>query len=127
MPLYNPVSSTIKVTATAGENLVAGDLVYLKSDGKYWKASNTSVTTASTKLLLANATINADATGEFIAYGQFTTSGLTAGSNYFVGASGAITATSPTTEDYVVRPIGTALSTTILEFNPDVTWITYKV
>ena len=116
----------LTITATAGENLVAGNLVYLKNDGKYWKASNTSTTTATTKLLIANGTINADATGSFTAYGPFTTTGLTAGSNYFVGASGAITTTAPTTEDYVVRPIGTALSTTILEFNPDNTWITYK-
>lgn len=120
-------NKAISVVATAGENLVAGNLCYLKSDGKYWKAGNGSVTTSSTKLLMANATINADATGEFIAYGQFTTSGLVAGSNYFVGTAGAITTTPPTTEDSVTRPIGTALSTTVLEFNPDVTWLTYKV
>jgi hypothetical protein len=116
----------LAIIGTAGENLVAGNLCYLKSDGKYWKASNTSVTTASTKLVMANATISANATGELIVFGQFTTTGLTAGSNYFVGAAGAITTTAPSTEDYVVRPVGTALSTTVLEFNPSVSWITYK-
>lgn len=119
-------SKAITIIATAGENLVSGNLCYLKNDGKYWKASNTAASTASTRLVLANATINANATGEFIVTGQYTTTGLSAGSNYFVGAAGAITTTSPTTEDYVVRPVGTALSTTVLEFNPDTTWIVYK-
>lgn len=130
----NPVQSNLNLgtyaitqTATAGENLVSGNLCYLKSDGKYWKASNTSVTTASTHLLIANASITADTTGEFIMYGQFTTSGLTAGSVYFVGAAGAISTSTPTTQDYVIRPIGTALSTTILLFTPGPEWATYKV
>jgi len=116
----------ISVIATAGESVVAGNLLYLKNDGKYWKASNTSETTSTTSLAIANASISADATGEVIVYGTFTTTGLTAGSNYFVGAGGAITTTTPTTEDYVIRPIGTALSTTKLIFNPTTSWITYK-
>ena len=127
MPLYNPVStSTIKVNATAGENLASGNLVYLKSDGKYWKASVTSYTTGISKLLLANATILADAVGEFIAYGTFTTSGLTAGSVYYMNTSGGIATTTPSTQDYVIRPIGTASTTTTLEFDPSVSWATYK-
>jgi hypothetical protein len=127
MPLFQPVSaSTIKVNATAGENLVAGDLTYLKSDGKYWKASVSSSTTGTAKLLLANATINADTSGEFIAYGTFTTSGLTAGSVYFMSTGGGISTASPTTQDYVIRPVGTASSTTTLEFDPSVSWATYK-
>lgn len=128
MPLYNPVStSTIKVNATAGENLVAGNLCYLKSDGKYWKASVSSTTTGTAKLLMANATINANDTGEFIAYGTFTTSGLTAGSVYYMSTGGGIATTPPSTQDYVIRPIGTASSTTTLEFDPSVNWATYKV
>lgn len=127
MPLYNPTSiSTIKVNATAGENLVAGDLAYLKSDGKYWKASVSSSSTGTQKLLLANATINADAVGEFIAYGTFTTSGLTAGAVYYMSTGGGISTTPPSTQDYVIRPIGTASSTTTLEFDPSVSWATYK-
>ena len=114
------------IEATAGENLVAGNLCYLKSDGKYWKADNSAESTASTKLVIATETINANATGTLLTYGQFTTSGLNAGSNYFVGSTGGITATTPTTQDYVIRPIGTASSTTVLEFNPSVTWATYR-
>lgn len=127
MPLYNPASiSTIKVNATAGENLVAGNLCYLKSDGKYWKASVSSTSTGTAKLLMANATINADAVGQFVAYGTFTTSGLNAGSVYYLSLTGGISATPPSTQDYVIRPIGTASSTTTLEFDPSVSWATYK-
>ena len=136
MPLYQPLvqlTNNLNIgtyafteTATAGENLVAGNLCYLKSDGKYWKADVSASGTSTTKLLIANATISADATGEFIAMGNFNTTGLTAGSNYFVGTAGAITTATPTTQDYVIRPIGTALSTTVLEFNPSVSWATYK-
>lgn len=119
-------NEALSIIATAGENLVSGNLCYLKSDGKWWKASNTAAATASSRLAIANATINANATGELIVFGQYTTTGLTAGSVYFVGAAGAITTTTPTTEDYVVRPVGTASSTTTLEFNPSTSWITYK-
>jgi len=127
MPYYAPAStSTIKVNATAGENLVAGDLTYLKSDGKYWKASVSSSTTGTAKLLMANATISANAVGQFIAYGTVPMVGLTAGSVYFMSTGGGISTAAPTTQDYVIRPVGTASSTTTLEFDPSVSWATYK-
>jgi len=114
-------------TITAGENLVENDLVYLKSDGKYWKADNETVATCITELrLVTDATITANATGESLTIGLkdgFT--GLTAGSVYYVGASGAICLYSaiPDTEGIIVRSVGTAKSTTELEFNPDETYI----
>lgn len=109
---------------TAGESLVAGDLCYLKSDGKYWKADASVDTTSSTDLLLCNATIAADATGEFIEYGEYTTSGLTAGAIQYVSeTAGAITETAPTTSTSIVRIVGYAKSTTILVFKPDITYI----
>ena len=48
----------------------------------------------------------------------FTTSGLTAGASYFVGNSGGITNTAPTTSGYAVQRIGTAFSTTKLFLQP---------
>jgi hypothetical protein len=114
-------------TITAGENLVENDLVYLKSDGKYWKADYLTVATCSTELrLVTDATITANASGESLTIGLksgFT--GLTAGELYYVGASGAICLYSaiPDTEGIIVRSVGTAKSTTELEFNPDETYI----
>ena len=113
--------SQIRETRTAGENLVSGNLCYLKSDGKYWKTNASAEATASTKLLIALDTISADASGIFLREGEYTTTGLTAGSNYFISAAtaGAFTATAPTGTGKIIRTIGTAESTTKLFFNPD--------
>lgn len=109
---------------TAGEALSSGNLCYLKSDGKFWKTDADAEGTTKGLLALANASINADATGEFIVFGRYTTTGLTAGSVYYVSATtGAITATAPSTTGQQVRVIGYALSTTVLFFNPSQTWI----
>jgi hypothetical protein len=48
----------------------------------------------------------------------FTTSGLTPGASYFVGDSGSITATAPTTSGYAVQRVGAAYSTTKLFLQP---------
>jgi hypothetical protein len=54
----------------------------------------------------------------------FTTSGLTAGASYFVGNSGGITTTAPTTSGYAVQRIGAAFSTTRLFLQPGLIVIT---
>ena len=111
-------------TETAGEILANGDLAYLKSDGKYWKADASAESTASTDILMCTEAISADATGTFIEYGEYTTTGLTAGSNYYISeTAGAITTTAPSTSTSIVRIVGTALSTTVLKFKPDVTYV----
>jgi hypothetical protein len=110
-------------TITVGENVVSGDILYLNTDGKYWKASNTGETTSSTELRIANATILADASGAAIAKGPYTTTGLSTGVTYWLGDGGAYTSTQPTGDGNIVRYIGTPLSDTVLEFNPDETYI----
>ena len=61
---------------------------------------------------------------EVLTLGVYTTTGLTAGSIYYVSeTTGAITITKPTTSTSIVRVIAYALSTTELFVNPDVTWI----
>lgn len=114
----------ILVTKTAGESLTAGDVCYLKSDGKYWHVDASAEATCSTQLLMANATISADATGEFILIGDLTTTGLTAGDIYYASeTAGEYTNTAPSTSGAIVRIVGTAQSTTVLTFNPDITYI----
>lgn len=109
---------------TAGESLVNGDLCYLKSDGKYWKADASADTTCSQDLLMCLDTISADATGTFMEFGEFTTTGLTAGSVYYVSeTAGAITSTAPVTSTSIVRIIGTALSTTVLKLKIDSSFV----
>jgi len=110
---------THKNTLQAGEAVVAGDLTYLKSDGKYWKVNAAALATSAGRLAIANSTISADSMGTFIVKGNITTTGLTIGATYFVSATaGGFTATAPSTTGQFVRAIGVATSTTNLEFIP---------
>lgn len=107
---------------TGGENLLIGDLAYLSNDGKYYKADNSNETTSSTELRIALENISINTEGNSLIRGEFTTSGLTAGDKYYVGTNGDYTNVLPTIDGSIIRYIGTALSTTKLEFNPDQTY-----
>jgi len=109
---------------TAAENLVSGDLCYIDGSGEMAKADAGAEATADTLIAMCTETITAAASGTFILFGKFTTTGLTAGANYYVSTTaGAITATAPSSTTEIVRIIGTALSTTVLFVNPDKTYI----
>jgi len=112
-------NANVTKTFTAGENLVAGNVCYLKSDGKMWKAKGDAEATIKGKIAMALASISANASGSFLIDGDYTTSGLTVGATYFISTStaGAITSTTPTTGNFI-RVIGNAISTTILNFSP---------
>lgn len=111
-------STTIE--ATAGTNISAGDLCYLASaDGKMEKADADAEATAAGLLAIALDTILENADGTFLLLGTYTTTGLTAGAEYYVSTTlGGYTSTQPSGSGDIVRYIGTALSTTQLYFNP---------
>jgi len=118
------LSSTQRMTLTAGEDLVNGDWCYLKSDGKMWKTDASAEATAAGMICVCTATIATDATGVFIKRDAYTTSGLTAGSAYYLSeTAGAITDTKPTTSGAIVRTVSYALSTTVLIVDVDQTYI----
>lgn len=109
---------------TAAETLANGDLCYINGSGEMAKADADAEATADSLLGLCTETISASATGTFLLFGKFTTSGLTAGANYYVStALGEITATAPSATGDIIRIVGTALSTTVLFFNPDRTYV----
>jgi len=118
---FETAYSNMVETLTAGENLVAGNICYLKaSDGKYWKAKADADTTSGTQLRVALATISADATGSFLSFGKYTTTGLTKGDVFISDATaGLATVTAPTTSTNIVRKIGANQSATTFFFNPD--------
>lgn len=107
-------------SGTAGETLVAGEWVYKKqSDGKIYKADNTTIEKATIfgVIITGGAT---DATIYAQKSGTWVTTGLTAGSTYYLsGTPGALTATSPSRASTSVVPvyIGAASTTTSLELN----------
>jgi hypothetical protein len=120
-----PPTSALIDNVTVGENVVDGDSVYLSNDGKYWKTNASAASTSSTEVRWVLATILADAVGSVLIKGQATTTGLVAGDTYWLDeSSGNITNdTSGFAESSYVRYVGTAVSATQLEYNPDKTSI----
>lgn len=109
---------------TAAESLSAGDLCYMNGSGEMAKADADSEATCDTLLAISLDSPSASATGTFLLFGRYTTSGLTAGANYYASTTaGAITSTAPSGTGDIVRIIGTAISTTVLFFNPDRTFV----
>jgi hypothetical protein len=102
-------------TGTAGEDVVAGDLIYFKTSDQEWYKTDadTAATVEGVQLGIA---LGAGSDGDAISggiqiSGTYTTSGLTAGATYYASnTAGAISATAGT----VSAPIGVALSTTKL-------------
>lgn len=111
----------------AGESLVYNDLVYLAPDTKWYKADNLTEEKCSTQLrLVSSASLAINEVGWALATGnRIGFSGLSIGENYYVGTNGAISLYSdiPDTEGVFVRIVGTALSASEIEFNPDGTYI----
>lgn len=113
-------------TLTAGESVVLGDVCYLKSDGKYWKAkADAEATSGPVRLMMAGGTIAGGATGTFYKVCYATTGSWTTAAALYLSAAtaGAITATAPSTAGQVVRLVGYANSATQVYFDPSSTWV----
>lgn len=109
-----------------GENVSKGDLLYLSTDGKYYKANASSKPTSTTELRLAETSGLINEEISLLAFGnfEFDLPTLVSGTKYYVSiTSGQITSTLYTNTNNIVRYIGTAYSSTILLFNPDQTYI----
>lgn len=115
----------ITCNGTAGENVVFGDLVYLKlSDGKFWKADADAAATTEGLLAIALETIAADAAGKFLLIGFIrddTWSWATQGAMFVSTTAGAITQTAPSGSGDQVRKVGQPLTADIMWFCPDQT------
>ena len=121
---YNAYFMNEVLSFTAGEDLTDGDLCYLKSDGNMWKADASAESTSSGLLGIALENISANNSGTFLIKGRYTTTGLTTGDILYISeTAGEWTNTAPTTSTSIVRIIVYALSSTILFFAPDGTYI----
>lgn len=106
---------------TVGENVAFGDLCYLKSDGKYWKADASAIATTRGPLLICLETITTNNAGKFIkrGYAREDTWAFTKADTLFVSlTSGEITSTSPSVQGECQRKIGYAYNTNIVVFEP---------
>ena len=109
---------------TAGEALVAGDLVCLYTDGAMWKADASDSTYSTSLVAIATQTIASGSTGKFLIRGSHTTTGLTLGVPYFISTTGGTWQNiSPYLSGEISRVIGYALTTTTMFFDPDNTWL----
>lgn len=113
------LGANVVSTGTAGEDLTAGQLVYLKNDGKWWKTdADTAATLFGVILGIAQSTTTANntITSGVLQKGLDTNqSGLTAGNPYYASnTAGAISASAGTN----TKKIGVARSTTNLYFDP---------
>lgn len=117
-------------TMVAGENLVFGQLVYYKSDTKFWKADADAEATTKGLLAVAADTISADASGKFILPGSFIrddTWNWTIGGLIYVSCdpttTGGFTQTAPSASADCVRIVGYAVTADVMWFEPDGTWV----
>jgi hypothetical protein len=109
-----------------GENVTFGDLCYLKSDGKYWKADANAIATTAGPLLIALESITGDNAGRFLKRGYIRDDSWTFSPAVvlFVGAvAGGISATRLTAVGDCIRRIGYAYTSNIIIFEPSETII----
>lgn len=123
----NTAVGDVVTDIVAGENLVFGNIVYLKSDGKWWKAVNTAI--ATTGLIgFVMESKSADQAVKVMLRGFVRDDdySFTVGGAVYLGGSGAVTQTAPSTEDYVIQVLGFAIHADRFYFNPSVDRIEYK-
>ena len=99
--------------------VTAGDVCYYTSSGTWIKAQANALATTKGLLGIAKTTETTGNPVVCILTGHYTTTGLSAGSVYYLDPSvaGGWTTTLPTGANYT-RILGYALSTTVLRFNP---------
>jgi len=109
-----------------GENVSKGDILYLHTDSKWYKASAANKLTSTTELGIASIDALTGDEINIISFGYFnyTPGSLLAGIKYYLSVvPGEITTTSYVNTSNIIRYVGTAYSTEILAFNPDQTYI----
>ena len=114
------------ITGVAGENVVIGDICYLKSDGKFWQMDSNVEAEVKGMCVMATSTINAAASGVFLIRGLIRDDTWT----WTVGASlwapetdGNPTETQPSDSGDFVRLIGWAKAADYIWFDPDKTYV----
>lgn len=120
-PATDVTESGVIATLTAGESLVFGDVVYMKSDGKMGKADADAIATSYVEAM-ALATIANDATGKFLLIGFVRNdawSWTVGGRIYLSTTAGGLTQTAPSGTDDVVQDLGVATHADRMLFRPN--------
>lgn len=105
------------ISATAGEALAAGDLVYITATSTVMKADATTIAKAARGYVLTSV-LSASLATVYFDESNSAVTGLTPGATYYLGTSpGTVTTTAPTGTGNIVQPVGFASSTTNLHVN----------
>ncbi len=110
----------ITIPGTAGENLVFGDFVYLKNDGKWWKSDADAEATMPIGAM-AIETIATNNTGTFLTYGiaRDDTWGWTVGALQYASTTPArLQEVQPAGSGDQVQVVSEALTATVILFRP---------
>jgi hypothetical protein len=111
-------------TITAGEDLLPGNLVTPGNDGKWYKADCLTESKTEGNIAFVTTSILIDTKGTVTRIGLVNTTGLTPGGIYYVGVNGNISYNGvPEVEPVFMKKIGTAISSTILDFNPSLDFV----
>lgn len=103
-------------TFTFSEAVAAGALVDLSGT----QARNADASTQRSAMGFVLTAVASGASGKVYMSGLISgLTGLTFGARYFLGAAGGVALNAPTAAGSIIQPIGRAVSTTSIEFNPD--------
>lgn len=114
--------TVLTIPATAGENLSAGDAVYLAStSGQAFKATASGTLEQAVVVGFAQANATTSGTVSLVVAGNLTTAGLTPGEIYYLSPTtpGAITTTAPSTATQFLVRVGEAVTATSLAIRID--------
>jgi len=109
---------------TAGETIAQWDVVYLKSDGKWWKTDADALATAGNVMVgIATEAKNADQAMNVLLNGVVRNDGWTdwtVGSVLYLdtATAGGMTHTQPSGADDIIRIVGWAMTVDCIYFNP---------
>lgn len=128
-PTNDHSSSGLKIALTATANMAFGDVGYIASTGKVTLIDADAIATMSGIVMCADATINADASGNFLLQGiarddtwNWTVGGIIYGT--VTGTSGnTLSQTAPSGTDDVVQIMGVATHADRMYFNPQLVQI----
>lgn len=124
-PASDTTANGLKATFTAGETLAFGNICYVKSDGKLWKADADGTATVP-GVAIALGSIAADGTGSFILNGIIRNDAWTwtvGGYVYLSTSAGDLTQTAPSGTSDVIQIVGQATHADRLLFAPQFNYV----
>jgi hypothetical protein len=123
-PASDHVASGMKIVLTANENQAFGDVCYIDADGEAHLADADAIATSSVVAMCADATIAANATGNYLLHGiaRDDTWAWTVGGLIYLTVTGTtgntLSQTAPTATDDVIQIMGVATHADRMYFNP---------